>query len=646
MKAYVIAAVLFIILFEGQAQKSPIKFGEIPIEDMQMNSYKEDSSASAVVLVDYGVAYISYSSVSISLSFDRHVRIKILKKDGLKWADSKIFTYHQGSTEERVSNLKGSTYNLESGKIVETKLSKEGIFKEKFNDNLNIQKFTLPNVKEGSVIEYTYRINSEFITRFPNWEFQKEIPVVHSEYWAIIPEFFIFEKYMQGYEVLKTFEVKPKSGATFNESAFHYVMKNVPAFKPEPYMTCEDDYLSKVNFALSHINLPNRPVQEIMGSWEKLNTELLEDENFGKVISKSGFLKDLVAEITAGITDPGAKVESIHRYIRQNIEWDGTEDKYAGNLKKVLESKKGTAADINLMLASMLEKAGFTVDMVLLSTRDHGFIRENYPMEKQFNYVICALLLDGKTMLLDATEKYLPLTTLPERCLNGVGLVISTERYGWIEITTKTKAKTMISTELTLLNSGELKGNLSFIRHGYDALSMRDKYSSKGEKDYLKDFLGSRTWQVEKTQFENVKEIDKPVKETHELSIDDHTSIVGDLIYINPFVTGQIKENPFKIENRLYPVDFGAQKEQVYFCKLVIPEGYVVDELPTSRVFVLPGNAAKYTYSGTQQGNVISFTSNLQINKSLFTQTEYASLREFYNQVVAKQAEQIVLKKK
>jgi len=39
--------------------------------------------------------------------------------------------------------------------------------------------------------------------------------------------------------------------------------------------------------------------------------------------------------------------------------------------------------------------------------------------------------------------------------------------------------------------------------------------------------------------------------------------------------------------------------------------------------------------------------SNLQINRSLFVQGEdYLNLREFYNQVVAKHAEQVVLKKK
>jgi hypothetical protein len=61
---------------------------------------------------------------------------------------------------------------------------------------------------------------------------------------------------------------------------------------------------------------------------------------------------------------------------------------------------------------------------------------------------------------------------------------------------------------------------------------------------------------------------------------------------------------------------------------------------------MLPGNAARYAYNVAVNGNVVSLTSSFQINKSIFIQTEYQNLREFYAQVVGKQAEQIVFKKK
>ncbi|HCZ36654.1 MAG TPA: hypothetical protein DHV26_12090, partial [Cytophagales bacterium] len=142
------------------AQKSPIKFGDVPIEDLKMTYYAKDSSAAAVVLVDYGEAYLSITSQTAQLTFERHVRIKILRKEGLKWGDVAILLRQAGSREERVSNLKATTYNLTDGKVAESKLNKDGIFKEKFNRSFIQQKFTMPDVKEGSVIEYSYKVNT------------------------------------------------------------------------------------------------------------------------------------------------------------------------------------------------------------------------------------------------------------------------------------------------------------------------------------------------------------------------------------------------------------------------------------------------------------------------------------------------------
>ncbi|MBT1685221.1 DUF3857 domain-containing protein [Dawidia soli] len=627
------------------AQKSPVKFGEIPMVDMTMKIYDKDSSASAVILSDYGEAYVTVTAVNITLSFERHVRIKILKKDGFDQADVEIPLYREGSEEERITKLKATTYNLENGKVVETDLSKDGIFKEKFNRNINLQKFTFPNVKEGSVLEYSYTLVSEFFTNFPDWQFQYDVPVRWSEYWALFPEYFAFQKYMQGYLPPAIYEVKPKNSTDFRIDAHHWVMKDVPAFKDEPFITCKNDYVSKINLALSHITIPGQPVREIMGTWQKLNTNLLESEGFGKTVTGSGFLKKKAEELTTGMTDPQQKVAAIFAYVQKSLEWNGTKDIYADNLKTIFENKKGTAADINVALASMLEKIDIPVDMVLLSTRDHGFVREQYPMSSQFNYAICIVTLGDKTLLLDATDRFLPMGILPERCLNGRGLVISKTKHGWIDLKPNAKARTVINTELVLNPTGELKGKVKYTHEGYAAREFRQAYFAKGEQEYMKGFLADKAWDIESSEFQNQTEITQSVNQVHALLINEHVTVAGGMIYMNPFVVGQTKENVFKLETREYPVDFGKPEEKTYLCRLTIPDGYAVEELPKPKVMMLPNNAGRYTYSVSQTGNMVNIVSMLQINKSMFVMDEYPNLREFYNQIVAKQAEQIVLKK-
>jgi hypothetical protein len=82
------------------------------------------------------------------------------------------------------------------------------------------------------------------------------------------------------------------------------------------------------------------------------------------------------------------------------------------------------------------------------------------------------------------------------------------------------------------------------------------------------------------------------------------------------------------------------------YCKIEIPPNYSVEELPSGKAIALQGNTGRFLFNAIQSSNYIVVTCNVQINKALFAQNEYTALREFYTQVVAKQGEQIVLKKK
>lgn len=663
--------ILVLLPFYAIAQKPPIKFGDVPIEQLLMKNYPADTSASAVVLSDFGESIIEYDqSNGFTLQFERLTRIKILTKDGLDWANFSIPLYHDGSDDEKLVVLKAVTYNLENGKMVETKLKNDAVFKEKQDANVDITKVTLPNVKVGSVIEFTYKVRSDFIFNFQDWEFQSTIPTVWSEYRARIPEYFNYDKYTQGYiqmainEQTKTpasinLVNKERSEGTlarttfsaekidYQEYRFRWAVKDVPSFKAEPFITTSKDYISKINFELAYTQYPNQPIKKYMGSWEDINKQYADSPEFLGEVTGNGFLKRTVEEITAGITTPEDKINAISNYVKQNIEWDGTSRKFISKpSKKTLDEKKGSSAEVNLLLASMLEKAGIKVSPVLLSTRNHGFVREETPISSQFNYVICLAVVGEKSFLLDATEKLLPTGMLPERCLNGSGFVVSKEGYQWTKLQPTTRSRTVINADLTLSGTGELKGMLQIDRGGYDALASRKRYQSKEESEYVKDFIGSRSWEVTKTEIGNAKNINQPLKETYELVVNEHVVSTPEALYFNPVLLTRIEDNPFKLESREYPVDYSSPFERIYMGRISIPEGYLVDELPQTKVLALPANAGRFTYSVTQAGNLLNVVCNFQINKSIFTQAEYPNLREFYNQVVAKQSEQIVLKKK
>lgn len=670
IKILFLSFLMISILSTSFSQKPPMKYGKVDMADMEMTVYEKDSSASAVVLADFGKSYFSWDEINrFQLKFERHVRVKVLNKNGYDQGDVEVYLYHDGSNKEVLVGLKGTVYNLENGKIVKSKLDNKSIFEEVINNYSTATKFTMPNVREGSIIEYTYKISSDFYFNYREWEFQKEIPIIWSEYNASFPEYVHYQKVSQGYLPFKinTSEVKPKSiilvsqnnrgfgnqgGRTstekidFQENHYKWVVEHAPAFVGEPYMTTYKNYISKISFELESTKFPNRPFNNVMGDWATLNKKLLESEYFGLKVKGSNFLKKQTELLTAGESTNLGKATAIYDYVKKTIEWNGYNSVYLNsNFKKPLEENKGNSAEINLLLASMLQKSGLNASPVLISTRSHGIVRTEYAISDQFNYVICKLDIDGKTMLLDATDQYLTMGVLPERCLNGKGWVVSEASSGWVDINTHNKRATRTVGNLELLETGILSGTIEHRYGGYRAHAPRKTYSTKGKEDYISDIKSKSSWNIKTLEIENNKELSKPFILKYDLELDSEAESLGEQIYFNPLIGNRMEVNPFKLEERQYPVDFACPLEEMYYMTYIIPDGYHVEEHPQQMAIALPDKAGVYLYTVTTQGNKLTIMSKLNINKTLFLPSEYPNIKEFYAQVVAKQNEQVVLKK-
>jgi len=96
---------------------------------------------------------------------------------------------------------------------------------------------------------------------------------------------------------------------------------------------------------------------------------------------------------------------------------------------------------------------------------------------------------------------------------------------------------------------------------------------------------------------------------------------------------------------REYPVDFGVQSTESYNCQLTVPEGYKVEELPKSMSLLLENKGGQFQYQVTQVDNKVLLSLRILINKAFFLPSEYQSLKSFYNSIINKESEQIILKK-
>jgi len=626
-----------------------------------------------VILYDRGDAELYYEpkKEDFFVRFKRHTRIKILDKAGAKWADQIIPLWEANNEREKLDKFKAVTYNASGGGITSTKVEKKDLLDERFHNNQVNKKIAMPEIRDGSIIELEYTTISPFYWNFVDWQFQYTIPVKYSEFNTAFPEWFYYTKQFHGYDLdyltvneqttgndAITFTNTSRSGVSivssqtrrqrvdYKEKRNKWVAENMPALQAEPYTSNINNYMVQVDFELASVKMPNASPQNYTNTWEEINKTLLETSAFGGQLkgSKSKFLESTVKELINTTTSEKEKVAVLYDHLKEKVVWNKRSSKYTSqSMKDTYTKGKGNVADINLLLLAMLTKADVVANPVILSTKSNGLLNPYFPSSRQFDYVIVQATIDGKNYLLDATEKDLPMELLPVRCYNDKGRLIKEDATKWVDLTPTASFGSAVSLDLQLNDDSQWAGTLKSRETGYAASNTRQKIKDAAEgKD-----VETTEEKFDFAEIEDVKIDDdrKSLKRGATITL-DNVMDGGDLLYFNPMAIAQIEENPFKLKERKYPIDFNYNRKHVFSAKYHLPDGYAIEETPEDVVYSLPEEAGFFSYKIQIADNAINVIHQLKINKPFFTAAEYGSLQEFYDMIVDKHAEQIVLKKK
>lgn len=650
------------------------KFGKVSKEELAETVCSIDSTANAVYLYKYRRTYFEYEKDNgFVLHTDVHERIKIYNQDGFNYATNKIRLYKSASgNEEKVSSIKANTYNLQKGKIVDTKLGKSGIFKSNANKYNNDVKFTMPNIKPGSVIEYKYSITSPFWSNIDEFVFQHDIPIKKLKSNFEVPEYFNFKVNTKGYLTIIpkieygtgviTFINKTKSSeGGYNESVPSsitrseveyskqiniYTEENIPALKDEPYVNSINNYRSSAKYELSYTKFPNSIVEYYSTTWTDVVKNVYSSSNFGEELKKTSYFQKDIDELLSSVSDPIQKVGLIFNFVKSQVKWNGYYGFYSDNVRKAYKEHVGNSGDINLMLTAMLRYAGLDSNPVLVSTRTHGV--PLFPTREGYNYVVSWVKLpNGKVALLDATNMYSVPNVLPLRALNWQGRIVAKNGSSQlIDLYPKTKSKNSITMMANIDNDGNLNGSYRSVKTNHKALDFRDKYNGFDEDDYLEKLENKYNGiEVSDYSVKNNKDLSKPVMESYKFFKENQADIIGEKMYFSPLFYLRTNENPFKLEKREFPVDFGYPSTTTQRVIVKIPEGYQIESLPESMALGLPDNLGVFKLDVIGKENTIHVSLLTQINKPIISPIYYDALKEYFNTFIQKEAEQIVLTK-
>ena len=671
MKSLFLGAILLLICLAGHAQN--YKFGKVSKQELLQQSHPKYQESDAAILyreisskIDYDKeeGYVIYTEV-----FDR---IKIYNPEGYKWANGniKLRRSSKKSNRDQLTSLKGFTYVLKGNKVEDIKLKNDGIFEEETSKYSQRVKFTMPSLMEGCIIEYKYKLKSPFLGNIDPYLFQASIPVDKVKFRFEAPEYFNYEQHQRGWipfsieresanrtitehytsqnniAVGSTYSKAELSKTEYKANILNVNIENIPPLKEEAYAGNIKNYASSLQMELTFVRFPSGRVEDFSSTWESVSSSIYKDNDFGQQLEKTGYFEDDLRTITSGVSGDTDKMKIIFDFIKRKMTWNSYAGIYAeSNLSKAYKEGTGNTADINLMLTAMLRKAGLKANPVLISSTRHGI--PLLPTQTGFNFVVAGVETPEDIILLDATNKYGQPDVLEPHLINWRGRVIREDGSSdWVTLQSNTKAASAYMCDMNVNTDGWLTGSMKAQHRGSFAMENRMTYVNLSEFDRSSRFSEEiENVEISELEFENLAETNKPLKINYDFKTDAYSENIDGDLYITPLAFLVMDENPFNSEKRVFPIDFGKPQKFRYMVNIGIPEGYRIISLPQGANLKLGNNNLAFKYLISERGGKIAIMGELSVNTHFMGPEVYEDVKGFYQFLVEKEKEKIVLSK-
>ena len=655
----VVVSLFLVTLFQSTAvAQNKYKYGKISDEELTMTQYTPDTSAVAVCLYKEGNLRFMFNINTGEFGTETEYihRVKILKSEGKQYADVTIPFYESSSTKgikEQIYNIKATSYTLVDGKVKESDLSKKFIFEEKGIENWHVMKFSIPNVEVGTVVEYKYTRKSNNPYQLDPWVIQGSIPVKYAKCFVQIPEYFRYKFETKGYEHIHsqkgfaTQSLGAGSNGPLNVSCItqEFIAQDVPAVKDEPFLWCINDYLSCVEFELDGIDFPNSVFQSYTTNWEEVKKNLREYEGFGGMLDLKNPYREDMQSMQFNELSFEEKLRNVFSLLKKRIKWNGQYNLYGKDIKETIKQGNGSNANMNFILIAMLRDAGIQTKPILLRTRQKGRLPFRATLDKLNTFVVAAYAPDGTPYYMDGSIEYGDVNILPSSLMVSKAIVFDdADPCLFVDLSNVGRTSTSYNVNVTIHSDGTFEGTRQAIYTGQSAESFKRKM--KNEKDsistiqkmeeefgisisecmtYLTDGLGNRC--------------------NEQISFSGELLASGEQVYLNPMIFPDETEIPFTKASRKFPIEFPYAHTVNINTILTLPEGYVVEELPASARGTMNHNELSYSYIIRQDGNKVTLQYRANVNTPFISPEQYEELCNFWEDMVNRNNQRIVLKK-
>ncbi|MFC6269576.1 DUF3857 domain-containing protein [Frigoriflavimonas asaccharolytica] len=626
-----IFSVLFMLIAHLVAAQKPefLKVPALTIEDLQSKKSNEKAEASAEILyasyyyrVDYnGMMYVEIIN-----------RVKIYNKDKASdYLDHQISLYDGYNGREKLMKLEAFTYNLVDGKIKATKVEKDSKFKSKEDKDYSITKFAFPEVKDGSIVEYKYSVETPFFYSIPKVMIQREIPIKYLEYVLEAPTEISYTINYTGTLIpdYNFYEKKEIFGGTHN--SYTYAYKNVAAYKDENFVGNNYNYKSSIKPEVNSTFFRSG-LTKYTQTWEDVRKTLYQNENFGSELRKTNVVKNFLPATIKSNTNLEEKANAILHFVQSNYKWNNEVGVVSNDgVKNLISTKIGNSAEINFLLILLLKDAGLEANPVVLSTVGKGSLNTAFPSLYQLNYVIAHVQLGEESLLYDATSKYSSKNSLPPRALNYIGYLMTEKNSKQIDITYKDKSETILSIEANLNKDGTFSGQFSDFDSNLFAMMGKEMYEMNKE-EYQKVYKDKYAFPLKNIKSESKG--NNGFETTFNFESDSFVDAIGNKLVFNPLLFLHAKNHDFnQEEERKSAIEFLSAYTKTKKVTIQLPEGYQFENIPSSKKFRTDDNAISYLYFVNKEGNKLIIETSTTISSAIYQKEYYEAFKQIFDNI-------------
>jgi transglutaminase-like putative cysteine protease len=463
------------------------------------------------------------------------------------------------------------------------------------DDKEKFQKFTDAN--PGNVVGYEYVQKQRPFVFEDDWWFQDQIPLRHGRLILQVPTGWEYTARWFNYA-----EQKPQ----ISGNQYTWEVNDVPAVDVEPEMPSPFAVAGWVGLKY----FPHDPAMRARttGSWNDLGLWFAGLTQSTR--NPSPEIKQKVAELTSGISDPVAKMRALTEFMQKKIRYAAIELGIGGYqphlASDVFAHQYGDCKDKTTLLITMLHEIGIESYYVVVD-HERGVVRSDYPSIHS-DHVITAIKLPdgldaaslyavvndpklGRLLFFDPTNEYVPLGYLPWYLQNNDGLVVTNQGGSLIPmpLSPPSTNRLLRTATLTLTATGQLSGEVHETDWGGPAATYRESFletQPSKRAELIEGFLGQflSNYVLTGATLTNLDKYDQNFGLNYKFVSPKYATVSGSMLFLRPRVVGDQDSQLLRLFNeqkpRKYAIEFREATRQDDVIDITLPPGYVLDGVP------------------------------------------------------------------